>query len=116
EKYRTYLGVEPSNDAEGVLQDIHWASGAVGYFPTYTLGNLYAAQLFRQAEADLGGLAGPIRRGQFETLRAWLREKVYQHGQRYSAAELVQRATGRPLDHRPLIDHLRSKFEPLYGV
>jgi len=116
EKYRKYVGIEPPDDAQGVLQDIHWSAGLFGYFPTYSLGNLYAAQFFAQANADLGGLAGQFARGQFEPLRQWLREKIHQHGQRYSAGELVQRVTGRPLSHQPLIAHLRSKLGPLYGV
>jgi carboxypeptidase Taq len=116
EKYRSYLGIEPPNDAEGVLQDIHWAGGAVGYFPTYSLGNLYAAQLFAQAEADLGGLADQFAQGAFQPLLEWLCRKIHQHGQRYSAAELVQRITARPLSHNPLIEHLQAKLGPLYGL
>jgi carboxypeptidase Taq len=116
EQYGRCLGVTPSNDGEGVLQDIHWAGGAIGYFPTYSLGNLYAAQLFAQAEADLGGLSEQFARGQFQPLLGWLREKVHRQGQRYPAAELVQQITGRPLSHGPLIEHLRSKLGPLYGL
>ncbi len=116
EQYGRFLGVTPTSDAEGVLQDIHWSGGAVGYFPTYSLGNLYAAQLFAQAEADLGGLSRQFARGEFQPLLAWLRENVHQQGQRYPAAELVQRITGHPLSHGPLIEHLRSKLEPLYGL
>jgi carboxypeptidase Taq len=116
EKYRQYLGIEPSNDAVGVLQDIHWAGGAVGYFPTYSLGNLYAAQLYAQADAELGGLASRFARGEFEPLRQWLQAKIHREGQRYSAAELIQRITGRPLSHGPLIEHLRNKLGPLYAL
>ena len=116
EQYERYLGIRPSGDAEGVLQDIHWSGGAIGYFPTYSLGNLYAAQLFAQAEADLGGLSDQFARGEFQPLLQWLRRNVHQHGQRYGAAELVERVTGRPLSHAPLIDHLRGKFAPLYGL
>ena len=116
EKYRQYLAIEPPDDAGGVLQDIHWSGGLVGYFPTYSLGNLYAAQLFAQADSDLGGLAGQFARGQFQPLREWLREKIHRHGQRYSAAELVRRVTGRPLSHGPLIEYLRAKLAPLYGL
>jgi len=99
-----------------VLQDIHWAAGLIGYFPTYALGNLYAAQLFARADADLGGLTGPLGRGQFQGLRQWLREKIHRQGQRYTAAELVERITGQPLSHGPLIAHLRTKLGPLYGL
>ena len=114
-KYEEYLGITPPDAAQGVLQDIHWSAGLIGYFPTYSLGNLNAAQLFRQADADLGGLDRQFARGQFQPLRQWLGEKIHQQGQRYSAAELIRRATGQPLSHVPLVDHLRRKFEPLYG-
>jgi carboxypeptidase Taq len=114
--YRTQLGVEPARDAEGVLQDVHWSAGLVGYFPTYALGNLYAAQFFAQADAELGGLHAQFARGEFLPLRHWLAEKIHQQGQRYTAAELVQRVTGRPLSSEPLLRHLRAKFGPLYGL
>ena len=116
EKYRRCLQIDPPDDASGVLQDIHWGAGLIGYFPTYALGNLYAAQLFAQAEADLGGLAGPLARGEFQPLCQWLREKIHRQGQRYTAAGLVERLTGQPLSHGPLIAHLRNKLGPLYGL
>lgn len=116
EKYRHYLGLTPPNDSAGVLQDIHWSAGLVGYFPTYSLGNLYAAQFFQQADKDLGGLDKQFAAGQFEPLRNWLREKIHQPGQCYSADELVQRVTGAPLSHQALMQHLRGKFSPLYGL
>ncbi len=115
-KYQEYLGIRPPDDAQGVLQDIHWSAGLVGYFPTYSLGNLYAAQWFAQAEIDLGDLPGQISRGEFRPLLAWLREKIHQHGQRYTAAELVERVTGKPLSHGPLMAHLRAKLGALYGT
>jgi carboxypeptidase Taq len=116
DKYRTYLGVEPDNDSEGVLQDIHWSAGLFGYFPTYSLGNLYASQLFAQADLDLGGLATQFAHGQFGPLRTWLATKIHQQGQRYSAAEIVQCVTGAPLSHRALMSHLRGKLGSLYKM
>jgi len=116
EKYRQYLGIEPSDDAQGVLQDVHWSAGLVGYFPTYALGNLYAAQLFARADADLGGLDRQFAQGQFEPLRQWLRQGIHQSGQRRTAAELVEHVTGRPLCQTPLVEHLRAKLEPLYAI
>jgi carboxypeptidase Taq len=116
EKYRRYLGIEPPNDSDGVLQDVHWSGGALGYFPTYTLGNLYAAQFFEQAEKELGDLDDMFRRGEFRSLLDWLRKCIHAHGRRYSAAELAQRVTGRPLSHDALMRHLRGKFGPLYGL
>ena len=115
QKYRDYLGIEPPTDADGVLQDIHWSAGLFGYFPTYSLGNLYAAQLFEQADKDLGGLAQQFERGEFQYLRRWLNVNIHRHGQRYTAAELVERITGKPLSHEPLMRHLRAKFDLLYG-
>ena len=116
DKYAEYLGMRPPNDTTGVLQDIHWASGAIGYFPTYSLGNLCAAQFFEQADADLGGLAGMFGRGEFAALREWLGRNIHTAGQCYRAAELVEKVTGRPLSHRPLVSGLRGKLGPLYGL
>jgi len=116
EKYQHFLGITPASDADGVLQDVHWAAGLFGYFPTYALGNLYAAQLFAQAGSDLGDLDGQFRKGDFSPLRQWLQEKIHRHGRRYSAAELVERVTGSPLSHGPLMEHLNGKFGKIYGL
>ena len=116
EKYREYLGVQSPTDADGVLQDVHWSAGLVGYFPTYTLGNLYASQLFETAEAELGDFAAMFRRGEFRTLRDWLRTRVHEQGRRYVPAELVRRITGEGISHGPLMRHLRGKFGSLYGL
>jgi carboxypeptidase Taq len=116
EKYQEYLGITPPNDAQGVLQDMHWSGGLIGYFPTYALGNLYAAQFFAQAKAELGDLDEMFGCGEFESLRTWLREKIHRQGQRYTAAQLVRRITGRPLSHEPLMAHLHEKFYSLYGL
>jgi carboxypeptidase Taq len=116
EKYEKYLGVTPSTDADGCLQDIHWSAALIGYFPTYSLGNLYAAQFFEQADRDLGGLAALFARGEFDPLKSWLNEMIHHRGQCYSAAELIQLVTGEPLSHQPLIRHLHGKLAPLYGL
>ncbi len=115
EKYRQYLGLTPPSDANGVLQDIHWSAGLVGYFPTYSLGNLYASQFFATANQELGDLHAEFRRGSFHPLRQWLLDKIHSHGRRFTAAELVERVTGRPLSHEALILHLRAKLGRLYG-
>lgn len=115
-KYREYLGIQSPTDADGVLQDVHWSSGAFGYFPTYSLGNLYAAQFFEQAEQDLGDLQAMFRRGEFVPLREWLRANIHSQGRRYPAAELGRRITGSPLSHDALMRHLRGKFAPLYDL
>jgi carboxypeptidase Taq len=116
EKYQKTLGVIPRNDAEGCLQDIHWSAGLIGYFPTYSLGNLYAAQLYAQAQADLGGLDEPFGRGDYGGLLGWLRAKVHSQGQRLRPADLIEHVTGSKPSHRPLIDGLRRKYEELYGI
>jgi carboxypeptidase Taq len=116
EKYRQYLGIVPTSDADGVLQDIHWSAGLFGYFATYSLGNLYAAQFFEQADRDCGGLFALFARGQFAPLHQWLIDKIHVHGRRYTAGQLVERVTGSPLSHDALVRHLRAKFEPLYGL
>jgi carboxypeptidase Taq len=116
EAYRHYLGVCPADDAEGCLQDGHWASGLIGYFPTYTLGNLFAAQLFAAASAAIGDLDTAFARGDFSGLLGWLRERVHRQGSRYSADRLIEDATGSPPDHRPLVDALRRKYCALYGL
>ncbi len=116
ERYRNYLGVTPSNDAEGCLQDIHWSAGLMGYFPTYTLGNLFAAQFFAKANSDLGDQGPSFARGDFRPLLDWLRENVHRHGQRYRSSTLVEKVTGSPVDHRPLINALRQKYGSLYHL
>lgn len=116
EKCQQYLGIHPPNDGNGCLQDVHWSVGLIGYFPTYTLGNIYGAQLFQKADHDLGGLEELIGRGQFAELLAWLREKVHRHGKRYKPAELVERATGSPPSSDALLNSLRTKFGELYGL
>lgn len=111
-KMKEYVGVVPDNNANGVLQDIHWSMGALGYFPTYTLGSIYAAQLFAQASKELP-LQEQIAKGQFGELREWLREKVHRHGKRYSADELVKKVTGSPLNAKPLMEYLEAKYTAL---
>ncbi len=116
EKYRQYLGIAPATNADGIMQDVHWSAGLVGYFPTYTLGNLYASQLFETADVELGGLHAMFACGEFQPLRDWLREKIHRHGQRYSASELVKRVTGSQLSSEPLLRHLRGKYGEVYGI
>lgn len=115
-RYESDLGVCPPSDADGVLQDVHWSAGLIGYFPTYTLGNLAAAQLFVAAREQIGDLDRLFARGEFEPLLAWLRQQIHSHGRCYSGRELVQRATGSALNAQHLIRYLRTKLEPLYGV
>ena len=110
EAYQRYLGVAPKNDREGCLQDGHWAEGLIGYFPTYTLGNVYAAQLFAAAERALGSLDDTFAAGDFRTLRDWLGEHVHRHGSRLSAADTIERATGSAPDPSAIIDSLTRRY------
>jgi carboxypeptidase Taq len=113
-RYREYLGIEPPDDKDGVMQDVHWSAGLFGYFPTYALGNLYASQFFEACQRDLGNLDELMRRGEFLPILQWLQTNIHAHGQRYRAAELVQKVTGQPLSSAPLLRHLKAKFGALY--
>ncbi len=116
EAFRRDFGMSPANASEGCLQDIHWSAGLVGYFPTYTLGNIYAAQLFDKARSDLGDLDAMFRGGDFAPLKQWLVENVHRHGRRYRPTELIERVTGSPPTSAPLVRHLRTKYGELYRL
>jgi carboxypeptidase Taq len=116
EAYRHTLGIMPADDLEGCLQDGHWASGMIGYFPTYTLGNVFAAQLMERAEQEAGPFDRAFAGGDFRCLLAWLRERVHVHGQRWSAAELVERATGSPPRTTSLVRSLATRYGELHGL
>lgn len=111
-----YLGLSPPTDREGVLQDIHWSSGLMGYFPTYSLGNLISVQLWDAMEEDIPDLEDQISQGMFSNLLAWLREKIHRHGKKYQPQELVQRATGSGIDPEPYLKYLKDKFGDIYGL
>jgi carboxypeptidase Taq len=110
------LGVRPATAAEGALQDVHWSMGAFGYFPTYTLGNLAAAQIFASLVAQRPGTEAEIEEGNLSGLRDWLRENVHVHGSVYPAQELLQRVTGEPLSPHAFIDYLEAKYGDLYDL
>jgi carboxypeptidase Taq len=116
EAYGRYLGVRPANDAEGCLQDGHWADGLIGYFPTYTLGDVFAAQLFARAAEELGDLDDAFARGEFGELIRWLGAHIYRQGGRHPSAHLIEVVTGSPPDHRPLIRALRARYDALYRL
>ncbi|WP_461208371.1 carboxypeptidase M32 [Desulfocurvus sp. DL9XJH121] len=111
-----YLGLVPPTRADGVMQDVHWAAGLLGYFPTYTLGNVYAAQLYEAAQGDLGPLEPLFARGEFAPLLAWLRERVHAWGKRLDPAGLILQATGREPDADALVRGLTRKYEALYRL
>jgi carboxypeptidase Taq len=110
------FGITPPDDARGCLQDIHWSMGGIGYFPTYTLGNLYAAQFMNAAKKDLGDLSVMYARGEFLPLKAWLNDKIHQQGRRYLPGDLCERITGEPLTHNAFVAYLQEKYGQLYGI
>jgi len=115
--YRRDLGLEPSDDRDGVLQDVHWYAFQVGgCFQCYTLGNLMSAQFHQAALQARPDIPADIAAGRFDTLHGWLREHLYRHGSKYTAAELLQRVTGGPLQVGPYLRYLKQKYAPLYGV
>lgn len=115
-RYRDDLGVAVPDDRRGCLQDVHWSCGLFGYFPTYTLGNLYAAQFAEAARRALPDFDGMLARGEFAPLREWLRENVHRHGRRYEPRELCRRATGRDLSTEPFLHHLETRLRSVYGI
>ncbi|MGE3809723.1 MAG: carboxypeptidase M32, partial [Gemmataceae bacterium] len=115
-KFKEAFNLTPPDDKLGCLQDVHWSFGGIGYFPTYTLGNMYAAQFMEQARADLGDLDGDFRKGEFARLKGWLNDKIHKPGMKWRAGELCQRVTFKPLSHKPLIEYMKKKYGPLYGI
>jgi len=114
-RFKKYFGIEVDKDANGCLQDVHWSAGYVGYFPTYTLGNLYSAQFFAQALKDMPNLYQQFESGQFSGLREWLREKIHLQGQKYRANRLAEVVTGKPLSYKPLVEYMNAKYGEIYG-
>jgi carboxypeptidase Taq len=115
-RFKEYIGLDVPDDAQGVLQDVHWSSGLIGYFPTYALGNLIAGQLWRQAHIDLPDLDDQIESGELIGLREWLRERVHRHGSKYSSRELLRRVVGGPIEVDPFVTYLKQKFGAVYGL
>ncbi|MQA89349.1 MAG: carboxypeptidase M32 [Gemmatimonas sp.] len=116
DRIKTDLGLDVPDDRRGCLQDVHWSMGSIGYFPTYTLGNLYAAQLWLRIQSDLPDLPDSIAAGDFTPLLAWLRREIHVHGRRYTAPELCERATGAPLSADAFMNSLEGKLRPLYAA
>jgi carboxypeptidase Taq len=114
-KVQEYLGITPPNDAEGVLQDVHWSNGYFGYFPTYALGNLLSAMWWEKIEKDIPDLHNQFEHGKFDGLLTWLRTNIHQYGGKYTSQELSQRIAGGPIDPTPYVRYLRTKFGAIYG-
>ncbi len=115
-KMQELLGIDVPDDLQGVLQDVHWSEGIIGYFPTYAIGNVLAAQLWSRLRADLPDLDDDLRRGDPSELVTWLKDKIHRHGCRLTPAELIEQAVGGPLDPDPMLAHLRAKYRALYGL
>ena len=115
-KMQEYLGLTPPDDRRGVLQDVHWSFGGFGVFPTYTIGNIMAAQVLTAARRHLPDLAGQLAQGEYRDLLAWLTDSIYQHGRAYSTDELLRRISGEGLSVAPLLDYLERKYSDLYQL
>jgi carboxypeptidase Taq len=115
-RMREYLGVDVPDDAHGVLQDVHWASGGVGYFPTYSLGNVISVQVWEEVRRAIPDLDEQIETGEFGELRAWLRDHLHRFGRMFTPRETLERAVGGPIDPDPYLAYLRRKAADLYGV
>ena len=116
DRYKTYLNLQVPNYSVGILQDIHWSHGSIGYFATYSLGSFYAAQFYNQAVLDLPGLEDDLRQGQTNRLLNWLRENIHQHGRRYSSDELCRRITGESLNFDHFMGYAEKKYRGIYGL
>ncbi len=116
DKSREYLGITPPSDTLGILQDVHWSGGMMGYFPTYTLGNILSVALYDTAVQAHPTIPDEIEQGRFDTLRGWMTEHIYRHGRKFEPKELVLRATGEPLQSRSYLNYLTTKFGELYHL
>jgi carboxypeptidase Taq len=115
-RFKEYFGIDVPDDAHGVLQDVHWSGGSIGYFPTYALGNLVAGQLWERVHADTGELQERIAAGELLPLREWLREHVHRHGAKFTTQELLQRVVDKPIEVGPFVRYLKGKLSDVYGV
>jgi carboxypeptidase Taq len=113
-KMKEYLGIEAPDDAHGVLQDVHWSYGSIGYFPTYSLGNVYSAQLFNKAKKDIPELQAGFAKGEFSPFLKWLRKNIHQQGGRYHPEELIKKVTGEGLNSKYLVEYLTAKQDQLF--
>jgi carboxypeptidase Taq len=115
-KYEEYLGITPPDDSQGCLQDVHWSMGSIGYFPTYSMGNLLSYQIWAALQKDIPDTDDQIARGHFEQILEWLREKIYRHGRRYQPQDLVKRVTGKPMGAEDYLSGLSDKYREIYSL
>lgn len=114
-RFEAYFGIKVPDDSKGCLQDVHWSGGAFGYFPTYSLGNVYNAMLVEKMNADMPEMWDQVASGEFARILGWLRENIHQHGAVYHAPELIKRVTGKDVDAAPLMKYLETKYQEIYG-
>ena len=116
-KMEEYLGLTPPNNAQGVLQDIHWSGGMMGYFPTYTLGNILSLQFYQQTLQDIPDLPQQFARGEFGALLNWFRERIHRHGSKFTANELIRRVTGaEQIEAGPYLAYIKAKYGEIYQL
>lgn len=115
-KYEAYLGLTPPTDADGCLQDVHWSMGALGYFPTYSMGNILSYQIWDALKADIPNADELMANGHFAEILEWLRSKIYQHGSRYTPKELITQATGKPMDASHYLNGITAKYRAIYSL
>ena len=115
-RMQEYVGLTPPNDAKGVLQDIHWSGGMIGYFPTYALGNLVSVQLWEKINQQIPDLTEQIEQGKFDALLAWLRQNIHRVGAKYEPQVLIQKVTGSKIDPKPYLRYLKTKYSQIYGL
>jgi carboxypeptidase Taq len=115
-KYKEYLGVDVPDNAHGVLQDLHWSQGYVGYFPSYVLGSMNAAQLYATLQREKPDIEANIAKGDFPVVKDWLHEKIHKWGSLYLSEELITKATGEPPNAKYFMDYLGKKYGELYGL
>ncbi len=115
-KYESYLGITPPTDADGCLQDVHWSSALIGYFPTYSMGNILSYQFWEKLEADLGDVDGLMREGNFQPILGWLIDKIYSQGSKHKPQDLINQVTGEGLNAEPYIRRITQKYRSVYGI
>jgi carboxypeptidase Taq len=115
-RMKEYLGIDVPDDARGVLQDVHWSFGGIGYFPTYSLGNVVSLQIWEKVHEAMPDLDDQMEQGEFGALREWLREHLHRHGRKYTPRETLERVAGGPMDPAPYIRYLKEKLGGIYGL
>ena len=115
-KYQQYLGVTPPTDSDGCLQDIHWSGGSIGYFPTYSMGNLLSYQIWNTLTADIGDQDSNMAAGDFSQILNWLTEKIYSQGKRHTPKALVQKVCGKPIDATDYLTGITAKYRTVYEI